>query len=521
MIGGPGPAGPTPRATPVKSLPRCLAASLALALAALPAGGAVAASPAPARTARGHAAAAAAPAAERATLLAGALAREIEGAKRTTRSLGVHVVDLAERREVFAFEADHLRILASNTKLLTTAAALTELGPDFEFETRVLTRGDKVETTLEGDLAIVGSGDPNLSGRFHEGDAYAVFRPWARALRERGITKVNGDLVLVNGIFEEPRIHPDWPRDQLTTWYEAPVEALSFSDNCVLVRVRPGRTSGAPALVETVPRLDYFQFRNSARTGGGPGRLFVTRDDGSDVLVVSGSIPQRSGPIDVWVAVYDPAAYFAAALRAAFAEEGVAIAGITQTVHGLPGGVWEQVAGHSSDLATTLAVTNKRSQNFYAESLAKLLGHRLEGRGTWPAAVAAVARVLARLGVPADQVLLADGSGLSRGDQASPRAVTTLLASMYFHPFGRDFVRSLPFSGESDLAWRRRLAEPPYRGNVFAKTGTLAGVSALSGYAKAASGRVYAFSILCNQVRSNAAAHAAQDRIVRALIDRG
>ena len=520
MIRGSGPAGPTPGPASVKSLPRCLAASLLIALAALPAGGVATAGPAPGKTST-RPAAAAGTAPDRAALLSGALAREVEGARRVARTLGVHIVDLAERREVYAFEADHPRILASNTKLLTTAAALAELGPDFEFETRVLLRGDKVEATLEGDLAVVGSGDPNLSGRFHDGDAYAVFRPWARALRERGITKVNGDLVLVNGIFEEPRVHPDWPRDQLTTWYEAPVEALSFSDNCVLVRVRPGRAPGAPAVVETVPRLEYFQFRNSARTGGGAGRLFVTREDGGDVIVVSGSIPQRSGPIDVWVAVYDPTAYFAAAVRAAFAEEGVTIAGVTQAVHGLPGGVWEQVAAHTSDLATTLAVTNKRSQNFYAECLAKLLGHRLEGRGSWPAAGVAISRVLARLGLPAEEFRLVDGSGLSRGDQASARALTTLLAQMYFHAFGRDFVRSLPFSGEADLAWRRRLADPPYRGNVYAKTGTLAGVSALSGYAKATSGRVYAFSILCNQVRSNAGAHAAQDRIVRALIDHG
>jgi D-alanyl-D-alanine carboxypeptidase/D-alanyl-D-alanine-endopeptidase (penicillin-binding protein 4) len=92
---------------------------------------------------------------------------------------------------------------------------------------------------------------------------------------------------------------------------------------------------------------------------------------------------------------------------------------------------------------------------------------------------------------------------------------------MYFSDFGREYLRSLPHSGEDGLKWERRLARPPYRGNVFAKTGTINGVSTLSGYAKAASGRVYAFSILCNQVRSDSSAHAAQDRIVRALIDRG
>jgi D-alanyl-D-alanine carboxypeptidase/D-alanyl-D-alanine-endopeptidase (penicillin-binding protein 4) len=488
---------------------RRTAALLALALVALPAAAAASTAVAPAQPGGGSA-------------LAAVLAREVAAAVKAAPALGVHVVDLAEKREIFGHEPDRRRILASNAKLLTTAAALTELGPDFRFETRVLTRGGWGEGVLAGDLAIVGSGDPNLSGRFSNGDAFAVFRPWARALAARGVRRVEGELLLVNGIFEEPRVHPDWPRDQLTTWYEAPVDALSFSDNCVLVRVRPGRSVGAAAVVETVPRLDYFRIRSSARTGSRRGnRLIVGREAGSDVIVVSGTIARGSGPVDVWVAVHDPTAYFGAAVRGAFAEEGVEIAGAARLVHGLPEGLWEEVARHQSDLATTLAVTNKRSQNFYAECLAKLLGRRLEGRGSWPAATAAIAKLLTRLGVDPTAFSLADGSGLSRADQATPRAMTSLLERMYFHSFGRDFVRSLPYSGEDGLSWERRLALPPYRGNVVAKTGTLNGVSTLSGYAKGASGRVYAFSILCNQVRSNAAAHAAQDRIVRALIDRG
>jgi D-alanyl-D-alanine carboxypeptidase/D-alanyl-D-alanine-endopeptidase (penicillin-binding protein 4) len=454
--------------------------------------------------------------------LESALAREVDGVRKAARAVGVHILDLAGERTVYEHDADQLRILASNTKLLTTAAALVELGPGHAFETRVMTRGAVEGDVLAGDLAVFGGGDPNISGRFHDGDSYAVFRDFARALRGRGIARVAGDLFLVNGIFEEPRVHPDWPRDQLTTWYEAPVDALSFSDNCVLVRVRPARKSGVPALVETVPKLDYFAIRNTARTGDGrKHKLFVTREADRDTLVVSGFIGRGTGQVDVWVAVHDPAAYFAAALRGALAEEGIAVEGATRFAHGAPEGVWELVATHQSDLGRTLEVTNKRSQNFYAESLAKFLAWKQSGHGSWPAAVETISRFLVSLGVPADAFRLADGSGLSRGNVMTARAMTTLLGRMYFHDFGREYVRSLPHSGEDGLKWERRLAQPPYRENVFAKTGTINGVSTLSGYVKATSGRVYAFSILCNQVRSNASAHTAQDRILRALIDRG
>ncbi len=450
------------------------------------------------------------------------LAREVDYARRYSREVGVHVVDLTERREVYGFEPDKTRILASNTKLLTTAAALVELGPDYRFETKFLMRGKVENGTLTGDVAVIGAGDPNLSGRASGGDSYAAFRPWAQALLSRGIRKVSGQLYLVNGIFEEPWIHPDWPRDQLAAWYEAPVDALSFNDNCVLVRVRPAARAGSPAQVTTVPKLDYVQFRNSARTAAGrSGQLVVSRDPESDVVLVSGWVGQGSPGVDVWVAVHDPVAYFAAGVRGALADEGVEIADRFRYVHAPLEGAWEQLAVHSSDLPSTIAVTNKRSQNFYAESLAKLLGYKKTGAGSWPAAVSAISSFLVGIGVAPGEFRLADGSGLSRGDMATPRVVTRVLEEMYFHQHGRTFLQSLPYSGERDLNWRYRLATKPYLGNVFAKTGTLKGVSALSGYAKAASGRVYAFSILLNQVRGNGSAHAVQDRIVRALIDRG
>jgi D-alanyl-D-alanine carboxypeptidase/D-alanyl-D-alanine-endopeptidase (penicillin-binding protein 4) len=110
---------------------------------------------------------------------------------------------------------------------------------------------------------------------------------------------------------------------------------------------------------------------------------------------------------------------------------------------------------------------------------------------------------------------------MSRENRFSPRQLTTLLRHMFFHPAGTEFVQSLAYGGEDNGSWKKRLADPPYAGNVYAKTGTLNGVSTLSGYAKAVSGKVYAFSILCNQARSAADARQSQDRIVMALVDNG
>ncbi len=451
-----------------------------------------------------------------------AVQREVQAARHIVRDLGVHVVDLASGATAYSFGADRVYILASNTKLVTTAAALDLLGPGYSFDTRVLLRGRVSGGVLTGDLAVVGGGDPHLSGRDYAGDPLAIFRGWARRLRERGIRRVTGDVWLVDGFFDGQRLHPDWPGDQLAWYYEAPVGALSFSDNCVLVRVEPGARVGAPAQVETVPRLPVFTVRNGARTTAsakdhGP---VLDRDPGGMVLGVSGTVFRGAAPLEEWITVEDPVAYFGVGLTAALAEEGITLERPTIASRELPGAGWQELTVHRTDLLTVLEVTNKRSQNLYAESLLKTLGAERCGEGSWSAGRRAVAEFLERLGLAPDTYELADGSGMSRNNRFSPQQVTHLLRAMYAHRFGPEYLASLPCSGEEDLRWERRLADPPYRGNVCAKTGYLRGVSTLSGYAKARSGKLYAFSILCNGLDSGGVA-AAQDRIVMTIIDAG
>lgn len=451
------------------------------------------------------------------------LASAVAAATRLAPSTGVHVVELASGATVFGQAADTPRILASNTKLVTAAAALELLGPGYQFRTPVLARGAVAGGWLRGDLAVVGGGDPNISGRLHDGDPLAVFRLWAAELRRRGIRRVEGDVFLVHGRFEPPRVHPDWPRDQLDRWYEAPVEALSFSDNAVLVRVAPGESAGRPARVETVPDLPLFTFDNRAGTTSSSRRhrVAIDRIDGSNRLRIAGAVLRRSEPVESWIAVADPLAYFGAALREALAEEGIAVSGEMRAITDLPAGAWRRVAEHRTDLLTTVEVILKRSQNFYAESLLKTLGAELCGEGSWEAGLEVLAEYLDGVGIPRGGYQLADGSGMSRGNRMSPRQLTWLLSYLHRRPLGREFIRSLSYSGEPEMTWERRLAEPPYRGNVVAKTGGLNGVSTLSGYAKSTSGRVYAFSILMNGAAERWRAKRAQDRILRVLIDSG
>jgi hypothetical protein len=321
----------------------------------------------------------------------------------------------------------------------------------------------------------------------------------------RGVRRVSGDLLLVNGLFVLPRVHPDWPRDQLTTWYEAPVDGLSFNDNCVLVRVTPGAKPGAPARVQTVPSLAYFKIRNTARTTSDrkQSRLFVGRLGDSDEILVSGGIWSRSGPSEEWVAVVDPVAYFGAALRAALESRDPRGTGGAR----LPPAGWE--ASPRTRATSRPPSRSPKRTDFYAEIWSRR-SVCVSRERRWARGVQKVGEFLLGLGLPLGSFELADGSGLARGNRMTPRAMTTLLDRMFRHKHSREFVLSLPWSGEPGLSWKRRLAAAPYRGNVFAKTGTISGVSTLSGYAKAKSGKVYAFSILCNQIRGLGEAHRAR-----------
>ncbi len=453
-----------------------------------------------------------------------------EQARRVAPALGVHVVDVESGETVYAYQPDRRRILASNTKLVTSAAALDRLSPAHFITTQLLATGTVGGGRLDGDLAVVGSGDPTFSGRHYGDDPLHIFRAWGERLVEQGISRVAGDLLLADGLFSGPSVHPDWPRDQLHKWYEAPSSALSFNDNCVWVWVRPGRRAGDAALVEITPAVPTVELRSTVRTTSRSRnhRIVVDRAPDSDVIEVSGWIYRHSEPFVVAVTVPDPELFFAHALRKGLAEAGVAIEGTVRIGRRLPAASWRELASHRTDLMTVLEVINKRSQNFYAENLLKLLGAIECGEGSWEAGRRVIEDFLTGVGITAGGYRYADGSGMSRDNLFTPRQITTLLRHMYFHPHGREYMRTLAYSGESDTdpPWMEsslseRLDAPGYRHNVLAKTGGLNGVSTLSGYVKSHSGRLYAFSILCNSTRGNWRAKQAQDRIVRTLIDRG
>jgi len=410
---------------------------------------------------------------------------------------------------------------ASNMKLFTTAAAIDLLKPSFEVTTAVSMRGNvQPNGTLDGDVKIIGRGDPTIGGRFHDGHATAVIEEWAADLKRAGVKTIKGDLIFEYGYFDTEYIHPTWPTDQLVNWYEAPISSFSMQEGCVQVRVLPSR-SGHPCVVQFEPPTGFLELQNSCVTGRG--LPFITRLRGNNTIIVRGGVPARSGATEVFVTVENPIHYFASVTSETFIRNGINVQGQIVITPRDARTDWKPVAQHTTPLNVLVYVVNKKSQNHYAEQVVKMIGAETRQQGSWEGGTGAVTQWLTtKVGVPADQYHQADGSGMSRFNRASANAFIHLLRYMWKSPWREDFVSSLPYSGDPDSKFGHRLRQAPYARQVYAKTGYIVGVVGLSGYVHAQSGKVYAFSFLFNGYHTGVyAVYRLQDELLKELIKGG
>jgi D-alanyl-D-alanine carboxypeptidase/D-alanyl-D-alanine-endopeptidase (penicillin-binding protein 4) len=449
------------------------------------------------------------------------LASLVNGSVSNSSDASIQVVELESGRSV-AERNPHMPLApASNMKLFTTAAAIDLLEPSFEVTTGVYARGDVDATgTLNGDVKVVGRGDPTIGGRFHDGAATAVLQEWAADLKRAGVKTVTGDLILEYGYMDTEYIHPTWPVDQLVNWYEAPISAFSMQEGCVEVRVLPSR-AGQQCVVQLEPPTSYVQVQNTCRTGGG--LPFITRPRGSNTVIVRGGVPARSGATEVFVTVENPVHYFAAVTNETFQRAGIRILGKVTLIARDPRTDWRLVSKHATPLSILVYVINKKSQNHYAEQVLKIIGAEERHEGSWEAGTSEVKEWLTtKIGVPANEFYPVDGSGMSRGNRASANAFVSLLRYMWKSSWREEFVSSLPYTGDPESKFGHRLRRPPYARQIYAKTGYISGVIGLSGYVHAQSGKVYAFSFLFNRYRVGVfAVYNLQDEMLKEIVRSG
>jgi serine-type D-Ala-D-Ala carboxypeptidase/endopeptidase (penicillin-binding protein 4) len=448
---------------------------------------------------------------------------------------GIEIKSLDSDKVLYALNSDKLFTPASNTKLFTTAAALALIGPDYKFRTTLETNGslDKYGR-LNGDLILVGRGDPNLSGRElpynmrteRDADPARVLEKLADELVQKGVKYIDGDIVADDSYFAFERYGEGWSQDDLVWPDGAPVSALTINDNVVFVNILPGARPGDKAFVSVTPFADYYTIDNRLlTTPAGTGRkIYINREPGSTTLTLWGNMPLDDSGVNEGLAIEDPAEFAATLFRHLLEVRGIAVYGKQRTHHTelaslstftsvviassrggdehaftAPAGPLVLGEYQSAPLSEDLEVINKVSQNLHAEILLRLLGREKGTGGTVQAGLEVVRGFLNNAGIPSDDYAFYDGSGLSRENLVSPRAVVQLLQFASGQPWGKEFRDSLPVAGvDGSLAERFKDLDPA--AHVYGKTGSLGGVKTLSGYAISAKGQRLVFSILSNNL---------------------
>lgn len=462
--------------------------------------------------------------------LAAAIDRAIRGANLRGTSTAVSVREAEGGRTLAAIRGDAAMIPASNMKLLTSGVALRELGPEFRFNTRLLRSGDRLVIAGDGDPAF---GDPDLlaatvflgpSGERRGGlGVEDLLSLWVQAVR-RGGDEAIAEIVVDDRVFDRERVHPAWPSDQLERHYCAEVAGVNFHLNCIDLRIEPARGDGPAMLRQMVPHAPWLPVENrssSLRGGAARQTLAVGRHPSGEGLAIAGNAA-TSEAATVRLTVRDPATFFGRLLADRLAAAGIAVGSVRlASPHEGFADAIEVAPPVQTPIATVLARSNRDSRNLHAEALLKRAAHARSGQpGSWQDGADLVASSVAKaLGSDAvDSLAVSDGSGLSRGNRVSAELLTAWLVDLHRDPSLRSpFLESFAVAGQSGTIRTRFRQRDLRRCEVLAKTGYINGVSTLSGYVIAPSGRTLAFSILMNEVRSLADARVLQERIVEAI----
>jgi len=438
--------------------------------------------------------------------------------------VSAYAIDLRTGEELLSINADERLIPASNMKMLTSGAFLSVMGADAVFRTEAWRSGN--------DVLIVGSGDPALADPDlleEMGLSVEEFLDlWAQQIDSRFGEDTMGELLIDDRSFDQTRVHPSWPVDQLNRWYCAEVSALNFHANVLHLHLAPGE-GGGPPRIAIEPASHWLTPRNLARTTTkGRNTAWVSRKLGTNEMTLHGSV-RWSTAAPIKVAVDDPALLFGRLLAERLAQLGRERPHVRRlNEHELPSHDTLLLAVET-DVEDVLERCNVDSQNLYAEALFKRLASEVTGsRGDWASGVAVMRMILQEklsgargVGVATDAVI-ADGSGMSRENRVTARLMARWLEAMSQEPVAPIYYESLPIAGEEGTL-RKRFRNNALEGEVRAKSGYLSGVSCLSGYVMGADNTpVAVFSVLVNDIPKNVAIRNAKtlhERVALAIED--
>ena len=436
---------------------------------------------------------------------------------------GIMIKSLKSGETIYKRNADKLMMPASDMKLFTTATALLLLGSDYRYNTKIYLDGTIEKTKIKGDLIIRGSGDPTISSRFFEGKSTKVFEDFADTLIKKGIKRITGNIIGDDNAFDQVGLGKGWSWDYESSWFSAPSGALSFNDNSVDIFIKPS-VENMPALISIEPDTKYVTIINKVITVADTTaeEINIIRNRGTNIITVFGKIHKHNKGITEFASINDPTLYTVSVLKEVLEQKGITVDGYATDLNDESKEVFYDdllvIYDHKSvPLRNIVKEINKNSNNFYAEQLLKTLGLELYNFGSIDNGVKGCRDIFNVMGINPDNMVIADGSGLSRLNLVTPKQIVNLLSYMYKSDEFSTFYNSLPVAG-TDGTLANRMKKTSAENNVHAKPGYNTGVTSLSGYVRTLSGEPLAFSLIVNNylVPSNLANYI-QDMICQRL----
>jgi len=421
----------------------------------------------------------------------------------------IHIVKADSGTTVYSHNAKEAMVPASNMKIIITAAALKYLGPNYEFKTEVGLCGDR--------LVVRGGGDPLLGDKVTDAkylrEVGWIFKDITAALKRNDITAIK-DIIVDSSVFDDERVHPNWPEKELNRWYACEVSGLNFNDNCIAVTVK---NIGGKVTVGIEPQTGFIKITNEVKPiQKGKSAVGAYRNQKPNSISIKGKCQKQEGPFDV--AIEKPAEFFGFLLLENLAGAGIKADGQILEKPMPQDCDFKKIAEYSTPIADCLAQCNKDSLQLAAEALFKTIAAKAtpDGKnGSWAEGRELIGKYMLEVGVEKEEFYIDDGSGLSRQNKLSANAITKVLLDVYKGKNWGLYKNSLAIGG-IDGTISRYFKEEKYKGKVFGKTGYISGAKSFSGICSTTGGD-YIFSILANN--TNERTREAINDIAKAIID--
>lgn len=412
-------------------------------------------------------------------------------------NVSLMVKDLTTNKVVAKYRADAITPPASVMKIVTTATALEMFGASYRYKTRIETSGEiDSQGTLHGNLYIVGAGDPTMGSKYLGGQGFIT--SWVKKIREKGISRIAGDVIADISRFDCENINPFWIWEDIGNYYAPGVFAIAYYDNTISIALA-AHGENQPVTVESVtPEIDSLMFVNALTcTSQIPTTdIYVRGLPLNNTRYLSGNISVNAETMSISGDIPNPALLLASDFTKALRKAGIGVAGEATFSHIRDTTERQLLFIHTSPtLADIAQLTNFKSNNMYAEHIFRLIGTRGVEMSTRQNAVNAIINYW-RTRVPAMQWNnICDGSGLSPVDRLSAESLVDLLAYMTNSKNYQSFYNSLPVAGYEGTV-RSFLNETPLQGKAHVKSGTTSRIKSYAGYAEGPSGHKYAFAVI-------------------------